>query len=97
MIETPCPMDKDGQHERRPWVYSERSGFSCRKCSKTWEWNGKLLNPTYPQDVPKFETIAGLANYVAQIPSKTEDEKYDLLASSSILNRVFEVNSHLRR
>ncbi len=44
-----CPYG-DGRHKRVPWAdhKANRSGFACVKCSKTWEWHGDELRPTYP-------------------------------------------------
>lgn len=40
-------------HKRKPWSGKERdgrtrSGFACVACSKTWEYVGDVLRPTYP-------------------------------------------------
>ena len=45
-----CPVG-DGQHKRVIWQGKGRSGQSCRRCHKTWEWvnspTGTVLAETY--------------------------------------------------
>jgi hypothetical protein len=44
-----CPFD-EGRHRLKPWREKEtlRSGFSCVRCHKTWEWQGDVLESTWP-------------------------------------------------
>ena len=42
-----CPSNKDGRHKLLPWAGDNRSGLACVRCSKTWEWRGKELEPTW--------------------------------------------------
>lgn len=45
-VETLCPFG-DGRHKKKVWQDGERSGLACVRCSKTWEWVGKELIPTW--------------------------------------------------
>lgn len=43
-----CPFG-DGRHKRSPWhdAATARSGLACVRCSKTWQFVGDALVPSY--------------------------------------------------
>lgn len=49
MSEPLCPSTCDGRHKKRPWAdhRANRSGLSCVRCHKTWEWKGDVLKATW--------------------------------------------------
>lgn len=48
MSEPLCPFG-DGRHKRLVWqdAKANRSGLSCVRCHKTWEWVGDALISTW--------------------------------------------------